>query len=247
MKVKALILGLAYLCFLFTIGTQGLEKYTLSELASVMDSAVFEATGSRVKTVLKRENGLVSFYIDTQVKDFTSSAGYVDYKTINAIVVCAAITMKKVSWKADRVWFLRAGEKVAWISVGYCEDILAKSSKSPSYLFKGIQPIDIDPTVLHQVAYWSGSENDSRNTETFVITTDAWRIWWDTEPGVNGKANFQIYINKPNEDLVDVAANVIGKSNQWTTIRQKGKFYLKIITGQPYMITIYEEREQTKK
>lgn len=99
-------------------------------------------------------------------------------------------------------------------------------------------------TILHQIAFWKGTENDSRNTETFVITTDVWRVWWATEPGKEGKSNFQIYIYKANGDFVDLAANVIGTSNQFTIIREKGEFYLKIVTGQPYMITIYEEREQ---
>ena len=99
-------------------------------------------------------------------------------------------------------------------------------------------------TVLHQIAFWKGSGNDSRNTETFIITTNEWRIWWWTEPGKEREANFQIYVYEENGDFVDMVANIIGKSNQFTIMRGKGSYYLKIVTGQFYMITIYEEREQ---
>jgi len=99
-------------------------------------------------------------------------------------------------------------------------------------------------TVLHQIAYFSGSEDDSRNTETFTITTHEWRIWWATFLDEEGEeSNFQIYVYKSDGDLVDVAANVVGKSNEFTTMRGKGDYYLKINTGQPYMITVYEEKE----
>jgi len=247
MRIKILALGLACLCFIFTVNSQELEKYTLSEIASLMDSVVEESGVGKIKTVLKKENDMVNFYVDSQVKVFTSSASYTDYKTINAIVIATAGIMKRVSWKSDKVWFLRNGEKAAWISIDRCKSILSAKSKSPSYLFDGVHLVDIDDTVLHQIAFWSGSENDSKNTKAFIITTDAWRIWWDTEPGKEGKSNFQIYLHKSNGDLVDLAANVIGKSNQFTVIRKKGKFYLKIITGQPYMITVYEERKQEEK
>lgn len=98
--------------------------------------------------------------------------------------------------------------------------------------------------VLHQVAYWEGTANDSKNTETFTIGTHEWRIWWYTSPEEGeDESNFQIYVYKANGELAGVAANVIGKSNQFTTMRGKGNYYLGIITGQSYMITVYEDRK----
>ena len=82
-----------------------------------------------------------------------------------------------------------------------------------------------------------------KNTETFIIGTHEWRIWWWTSPEGEEESNFQIYVHKANGDLVDVAANVIGRSNEFTTMRGKGSYYLKIVTGQPYMITVYEDKK----
>ena len=139
--------------FVLTISSQELDEYTLPEIASLVDSVVEESGGGKIKTVLKKENDVMNFYVDSQVKDFTSSASYKDYKTINGIVIAVAITLKRVSWKSDKVWFLRDGEKVAWISIDSCKSILGGKSKSPSYLFEAIHLVDIDDTILHQVAF----------------------------------------------------------------------------------------------
>lgn len=109
-------------------------------------------------------------------------------------------------------------------------------------VFTSIFAQEVKPACLHQLRFWSGSEDDSMDTRVFAITSGVWRIWWDTERGKYEAANFQIYVNTEDGESVDLAANLIGKSNHWRTIRRKGRFYLQISTMQPYMITVYEER-----
>jgi len=109
-------------------------------------------------------------------------------------------------------------------------------------ILTGVFAQEEKPTCLHQVRFWHGSEDDSRDTKVFTITSAVWRVWWATERGRYGAANFQIYVNSEDGEFVDLAANLIGKSNHWRTIRKKGRFYLQVVTGQPYMITVYQER-----
>jgi hypothetical protein len=86
------------------------------------------------------------------------------------------------------------------------------------------------------VAEWSGSS--IKNTETFHITSDEWTIAWATKPGEYGNMNFQIYIYNSDGTLKDVAANVIGASNDHTVERGAGDYYLEINTAQPYKIEV---------
>jgi len=90
-----------------------------------------------------------------------------------------------------------------------------------------------------EVAKWQGSL--IKNTETFTIASNEWKIIWSTKPGEYGEMNFQIYVYKANGDLVGVAANVIGKDEDSSVMRGKGSYYLMINTAQPYIIVIYEK------
>lgn len=83
-----------------------------------------------------------------------------------------------------------------------------------------------------------------KDTETFTISADEWRIVWDTRPGQYGAMNFQIYVYKAggSKAPVSVAANVIGAGKDTSVIRGKGDYYLTINTGQPYTIAIEERR-----
>lgn len=111
-------------------------------------------------------------------------------------------------------------------------------------MFVGAFASEEELYVLHQVRFWHGSEDDSMDTRTFAILDDAWRVWWATERGKHGPANFQIWVKEEDGEFESLAANVIGESNHWATIRQKGRFYLQISTMQPYMITVYSHRKE---
>lgn len=81
-----------------------------------------------------------------------------------------------------------------------------------------------------------------KDTETFNISSDEWRIVWDTKPGDFGEMNFQIYIYKADGSLESVAANVIGEANDTSYVRGSGDYYLTINTAQPYTIIIEEKK-----
>ncbi|ADY54716.1 hypothetical protein Sgly_0350 [Syntrophobotulus glycolicus DSM 8271] len=82
----------------------------------------------------------------------------------------------------------------------------------------------------------------AKDTETFNISSNEWRIVWDTQPGNLGDMNFSISVYKSDGSLESVAANVIGKANDSSYVRGKGEYYLSINTGQPYTITVEEKK-----
>lgn len=84
--------------------------------------------------------------------------------------------------------------------------------------------------------------NGIKNTEKFNIDSDEWRIVWSTQPGDSGKQNFQIYVNDKDGELSDVAANIIGQGNDTSYMNKSGQYSLKIVSGQPYTITIQEKK-----
>lgn len=92
------------------------------------------------------------------------------------------------------------------------------------------------PAPWHEVARWEGKS--IKNTETFSIPSSEWRISWDTRPGEYGEMNFQIFIYTAADDLVDVAANVIGADKDSSILRGAGDYYLKINTAQPYVVVV---------
>ena len=100
-------------------------------------------------------------------------------------------------------------------------------------------PIPIPPTpapTWHEIARWEGKS--IKNTETFHIPSNEWRISWDTKPGEYGAMNFQIYVYTAAGSLTDVAANVIGQDMDSTIMRGTGDYYLTINTAQPYVILV---------
>jgi len=96
MRIKILVLGLACLLFVFMLNSQELDKSSLSEIASLIDSMAEEIGGIKIKTVLKKENGVVNFYVDSQVKNYTWKASYRDYKAINSIVTSVGSIMDHI-------------------------------------------------------------------------------------------------------------------------------------------------------
>lgn len=96
-------------------------------------------------------------------------------------------------------------------------------------------PVKAEPVVI---ATWEGES--IKNTETFHVPSDEWKLSWDTKPGKLGDMNFIITVYKAGESQipVSVAANVIGANNDSTVIRGAGDYYLAINTAQPYKITV---------
>lgn len=95
-------------------------------------------------------------------------------------------------------------------------------------------------STWQDVVSWEGK--GIKNTETFHISSNVWRISWDTKPGQYGEMNFQIYVFDADGALVDIAANVIGEDSDNSIMRGSGDYYLKINTGQPYEVIIAEKK-----
>ena len=91
-----------------------------------------------------------------------------------------------------------------------------------------------------EVTSWEGSS--IKDTETFSITANEWRIQWSTKPGEHGEMNFQIYVYEANGELKSVAANIIGEGSDVSYIRGAGDYYLTINTAQPYTIVIEQKQ-----
>jgi zinc-ribbon domain len=112
------------------------------------------------------------------------------------------------------------------------------STTSPASVIS--QSRDAAPTpanaTWHTIATFKG--NGTKQTETFAVRSDEWRITWDTKPGKYGDMNFQIYVYGSDGSMKDIAANIIGKDTDSTIIRGRGDYYLHINTAQPYVITI---------
>lgn len=84
---------------------------------------------------------------------------------------------------------------------------------------------------------WTG--DSIKDTETFHVSSDEWKLTWDTKPGEYGPMNFQIYVYNSDGTLKSVAANVIGESLDYSIIRGSGDYYLSINTAQPYTIGVW--------
>lgn len=103
-----------------------------------------------------------------------------------------------------------------------------------------VSQFPVTPATWQTVTTFEG--NSIKDTETFHVSSNEWRINWSTEPGQLGDMNFQIYVYKDSEIPVSVAANVIGKGNDISYVRGSGDYYLKINTAQPYKIIIEEKK-----
>jgi hypothetical protein len=88
----------------------------------------------------------------------------------------------------------------------------------------------------YEIARWQGKS--IKNTETFHIPTNEWRISWKTEPGEYGDMNFQIYVYDTANNFPQVAANVIGYDMDSSIMRGAGDYYLTINSAQPYIIIV---------
>lgn len=111
-----------------------------------------------------------------------------------------------------------------------------------------VKPAVASPTskpapVWTEVTRFSGKA--IKDTPTFSITADEWRVSWDTKPGEFGPMNFQIFVYKvsgSSKAMAGVIANVIGEDRDSSVMRGRGDYYLTINTGQPYTVVV-EQRQ----
>lgn len=97
-------------------------------------------------------------------------------------------------------------------------------------------PPSVTPCV---VASWTG--NSIKNTETFHISSNEWKIKWMTKPGKYGAMNFFIIVHNADGSMKELVANVIGASEDSIIEKGSGDYYLNINTEQPYSVEVDEE------
>jgi len=83
---------------------------------------------------------------------------------------------------------------------------------------------------------WQGKS--TKNTETFNISGNEWRICWDTR----GDGIFSITVYTSDGEMVDLAANVQGNDSDCSIMRGAGAYYLSINTTQTYTIQVQVKR-----
>jgi len=94
-----------------------------------------------------------------------------------------------------------------------------------------------------EVASWRGS--GIKDTETFTTSNREWRIRWHSENEPFPKAGIlQIFVYRPDGEMVNLAANKQGPGDDVSYIRAApGPFYLKINSGNiDWDITVEEQR-----
>lgn len=91
-----------------------------------------------------------------------------------------------------------------------------------------------------EVIRWEGSS--IKDTETFHITSNEWRIRWSTKPGKDDENLFSIHVYESNGKWKGDVGGIWGEGSDVSYMRGPGDYYLKIITGQPYVIVIEEKK-----
>jgi len=92
--------------------------------------------------------------------------------------------------------------------------------------------VKAEPVVI---ATFNGSS--TKDTETFHVPSDEWKISWDTKAG-QFEGNFIFTIQNADGSFKAAGANVIGSNSESTIVRGDGDYYLSITATQPYSITV---------
>jgi phage terminase small subunit len=92
-----------------------------------------------------------------------------------------------------------------------------------------------------EVARWTGK--GAKTTETFHISSNTWRISWSTRLEKNAEYSpglLQICVYNPDNSLVNIAANVMVKSEDIdsSVMHSSGDYYLSINAAQPYIVIV---------
>lgn len=92
----------------------------------------------------------------------------------------------------------------------------------------------------HQVFETSGTT--IKETESFPIKGNEWRVTWSVKAGGTRRPIFQIYVYNADGSLKGVAANIEGVDEGSTVMRGAGSYYLKVLnTAQPYGIVVEDK------
>lgn len=93
---------------------------------------------------------------------------------------------------------------------------------------RDISTTNEEPKEWVEIASWSGS--GMKTTETFVITSDEFRIKWKTmNEAFENSGIFQIYVNDESGQMVSLAGNKQGPGSDVSYVKEgPGRYYLEI-------------------
>ncbi len=102
--------------------------------------------------------------------------------------------------------------------------------------------VDARAVEWRSVKTWTGS--GIKETEGFDIQSREWRVSWETKnEAFAGAGIFQIYVHNDKDELVSLAANKQGTGKDVSYVRGKGRFYLKINSGNvDWSVTVEDQR-----
>jgi len=102
----------------------------------------------------------------------------------------------------------------------------------------------IDHVKWNEVIRWKGKS--TKNTETFRISSNEWRVSWMTKEMSLGNmtipGNFQLYLYDNDGNLKGIAANVMGNDKDSSYQRGAGNYYFSINSSQPYIVIVEEQK-----
>lgn len=75
-----------------------------------------------------------------------------------------------------------------------------------------------------------------KDTETFTIPSNEWRISYDTKPTEYGESIFAVFVYTSDGKMVGMVGNVVGVKKDSSILRGVGDYYLSINSGQQYTI-----------
>ena len=86
---------------------------------------------------------------------------------------------------------------------------------------------------------WQG--RSTKDTESFQVQSSEWRLRWITHSVSEGETGFKIIVRDEQNAIVSEVANIKGYDEDSSYVKQSGKFYLQIVSGQPYCV-VAEQR-----
>jgi hypothetical protein len=93
---------------------------------------------------------------------------------------------------------------------------------------------DPEPVII---ANFTGSS--TKDTENFHVSSNQWKIVWSTTQDSEYKGTFAFFVYNADGSSKYISSMVSGTNSDNTVIRGSGDYYMKIITSQPYNVTIY--------
>jgi hypothetical protein len=94
-----------------------------------------------------------------------------------------------------------------------------------------------------KIASWKGQ--GLKKTESFLITTPEWVVAWATRPDSSGfDGNFIVEVHKEgSSQFPDTVVNVVGKDEDQSRMRGKGKYWLEVTASQLWVLAVFEIRK----